>query len=641
MATSGRIETSRANNTNFYVQWQLAGQSVGGNYSDVNWQAGINMSANTYWYSNSIRIDDGHVNGAGIGNGTWSNINGTGDKQLRSGTVRIYHNGDGTKNFGAYINGWLYANGNRTASGSWDLPNIPRHAVLNSAPNFNDTSNPTINYSNPAGTAVDAFLETAGYSGAVAPRNLGSGGGGNYTFTLTEAERDTLRARTPNSTTRTVRFVIHDRLGGSDSWSWIDRTLTIVDGEPVFSDFTYKDNTPATVTVTGNDQILVQGKSTLRATVSTANKMVAQKSATEVSYTASFDGSVDTEPYSASAAVDLDIATVAGAGVKTLTVRATDSRGKQTAVNKDITVVPYDPPVLNIEAARLNNFENATTLKIGGTFSRLTIGGTDKNAITTGTLQYRTRQDGGAWNSWVTKAFTAGVGTFSTVDTNLSLVNSSAWDIEVKVSDKLETTTASVSVGRGIPLMHISDNLEAVGINRMPTAGRALDVTGKIFSNDKEVAPLENIYKFKAHRTTSQSFGDGVRTTAVFNTELFDTNNNYDPATGIYTVPVTGYYQVSVKTRLEITGSGSVSNRWLWEANVRLIQNSTTIDEDKMYTYADGRVSSYDAKLNDIYFLTQGDTLRAHIFADTSDSTAYIFGGAREQSSFSARLVSI
>lgn len=493
MATSGRIETSRANNTNFYVQWQLAGQSVSGNYSDVNWQAGINMSANTYWYSNAIRIDDGHVNGAGIGNGTWSNINGTGDKQLRSGTVRIYHNADGSKWFDAYINGWLYGNGNRSTSGGWDLPTIPRasqpsvNSWPNNSPNVNVPSTVTIH----TNRASSGFTHNAVINAGSFSKNLGGGIASNVTWAMTEADIAAITAAMPNAMSLNGTVTLTTWNGGT----WIGEktapiTFNIPAGtvSPIFTDFEYQDTNATTAGVTGDNQVLVQGKSTVRARVTVANKMTPQRSATATNYTASIDGSTDTQPFSSSANVDLTLASPAGSGAKTLAVTARDSRNQTTTVNKSVTVLPYAPPVVNATASRLNNFENATTLEISGEFSRLTIGSTDKNSITTGTLQYRTRQDGGTWNAWVTKAFTAGVGSFDTTDTNLSLVNSSTWDIEIKVSDKLETTTVSVSVDRGVPLVMFSDNLEGVGINRMPVSGRALDVTGAIYSDDKKVA---------------------------------------------------------------------------------------------------------------------------------------------------------
>lgn len=53
---------------------------------------------------------------------------------------------------------------------------------------------------------------------------------------------------------------------------------------------------------------------------------------------------------------------------------------------------------------------------------------------------------------------------------------------------------------------------------------------------------VSNPYKFSAYHNTTQSLATG--TVVGFNTELFDTNNNYD-GVNKYTAPVSGFYQVN------------------------------------------------------------------------------------------------
>jgi hypothetical protein len=133
-STSGRIETVLiAGNSKFYLQWQQSSQSTSGNYTRIKWQAGLWITNGGAWYSNAVKINAIDINGSRVSNGgTWSNISGNGDHQLLSGTVDIPHNSDGNKYFGAYISGWLYANGNYDASGGWNLTQIPRYAKITS-----------------------------------------------------------------------------------------------------------------------------------------------------------------------------------------------------------------------------------------------------------------------------------------------------------------------------------------------------------------------------------------------------------------------------------------------------------------------------------------------------------------------------
>lgn len=65
---------------------------------------------------------------------------------------------------------------------------------------------------------------------------------------------------------------------------------------------------------------------------------------------------------------------------------------------------------------------------------------------------------------------------------------------------------------------------------------------------------LYNPYKFFAYHNTTQSLGASVQVS--FNTEVFDTNNNF--ASSTYTAPVAGFYYF--KAQMYVTGSGSVFN---------------------------------------------------------------------------------
>lgn len=182
MATSGRINSGGGNSTYFYFQWQLAGQDVGGNYSVINWQAGINISGGAYWLSNAVKIYGTYINGGGnVGSGTWSNQSGNGDHQLLSGSYTIGHNGDGTKNFGASINGWLYGYGDYGTSGSWDLPQIPRYANITG---FYTSEVTDVGFK--INTVVDATCNFLQYSleDGVGWRDQYGGSFGSYGFTV-------------------------------------------------------------------------------------------------------------------------------------------------------------------------------------------------------------------------------------------------------------------------------------------------------------------------------------------------------------------------------------------------------------------------------------------------------------------------
>lgn len=490
MATSGTILSGYATTSRFYLNWQIATQDIANNRTLINWQAGINIEGGYYWGSNAVRIDGVNINGSGnLGSGTWSNLSGPGNRQLLSGSIWIDHNSDGNKSFGASIAGWFYSDGNRSASGSWALPTIPRNSqVTTNASNYT-LGDPVVIYTN---------RKSDSFSHGITIRQNNAGGtviktiysvGSSYTWTPTAGEITTMEAMIPNSNALTIYINQHNDQVNADSAVAI--TLNLTAANPTFTTFTYKDSNTAVATITGNDQVLVKGKSTLQVDVIAANKMTAIKSSTASHYAFGFDGTSVQANYSASTTVIGSFANVTTIGNRTILVSAYDSRNNSTTVTQPVTVYDYSVPTIVTTLVRLNNFDTDTTISISGTYSILTIGGTNKNILTTGTLQYRYKEDGGVFGSWVTKTFTANTtaGTFTVTDFVVSLDNTKKYDFEFHIDDKFGTVTTTTFVDVGTPIMFVGKNgsTGAIGVNKMPTNG-ALDVVGDIYSNGLKVS---------------------------------------------------------------------------------------------------------------------------------------------------------
>lgn len=231
---------------------------------------------------------------------------------------------------------------------------------------------------------------------------------------------------------------------------------------PTFNNFTYKDTNTKVTAVTGNDQILVKGLSTLQLTISSANKMVTKNSATGNKYIATIDTLNKSVNYSTSD-INLTVGTVVNAGTKRLNVTAYDSRNISKNVYKDITVYDYGRPNINIDVSRLNNFEAETTFKVSGTYSRLTIGGTDKNTIKY--VEYRYRETNGTWSTWTPLSTTVTSGKFTCSNVILSLDNTKSFEFEVQVFDNLNSYQASSTLDIGEAIFFISSNKKSCYVN--------------------------------------------------------------------------------------------------------------------------------------------------------------------------------
>lgn len=98
-----------------------------------------------------------------------------------------------------------------------------------------------------------------------------------------------------------------------------------------------------------------------------------------------------------------------------------------------------------------------------------------------------------------------------------------------------------------------TNNLAAGAVTAADLASDAV-TTGKVL--DGAVTPVKqsNPYKFAAYKSGTFTPGTGA-TVVVFNNEDYDTNGNYDTATGIYTAPVSGYYHFDAHMHTNVIGA--------------------------------------------------------------------------------------
>ena len=380
---------------------------------------------------------------------------GAGATTLISGTKTIYHNNDGSRSFSASCSaGFVYNTINVSGSGSWALDKIERFATITGCSgDRTDEQDFTFNFSNPGSLSVSFKLELPdlGYDPLFARENVTSAGSGTYTMELTDTERETLLDAMKNSKSTKLRYTVYSQIGGEYNYSYQDATLSIAGGAPTFSDFTYKDIDEVATALTSDNQKLIQSISTLQVEVT---KATANKGATISGYTISISGASEFN------AGDLDSSpgkfthTLASSdqiqsGLQTLSVRATDSRGNFTVINKNVQVLPYTQPSITVSAERAGGFEDETTMKIKGSISLINDGDENLNAVKA--LWYRTRKQGES--EWGDPQYLdnfeldAESGEVSVQDKVISLDNSYAWDIEAGIADKIIYLSAGLDGG--------------------------------------------------------------------------------------------------------------------------------------------------------------------------------------------------
>lgn len=400
-------------------------------------------------------------------------------------TLNITHNQNGSKTI--YVSS--YINHSRFDSNSQgfnvNLTNIPRGATITNAPNFTDTGNPTITYSNTAGSQVSslqACISLTGSNDDIAYRNIPINGT-NYTFNLTQAERNILLNATSGKT-RTVYFYIKTVLSGNTFYSNKAVTFSVVNANPTIGSISYADVNSSITAITGNNQWIVRNKSTLQITLT---NLTALKGATLSSATVNINGVVKSFSGisgSSLSSANLNFGTINVSSNINATIILTDSRGFSSTYTKAITVLNYETPYATINLARRNNFYTQCDLLVDCTFSSLN----NTNSIT---IQYQTK-----------KVSDSSYGALTTiqnnVETTINLDNSYQWNVKIVITDALGSSVNYVLfVDKGIPLFFVDKDKNSIGINCFPENDESLEVNGFIVGgvvlceNTKETANVK------------------------------------------------------------------------------------------------------------------------------------------------------
>ena len=384
---------------------------------------------------------------------------------IGSVTFDVPHDDDGSKTVN--INAVLTNDVNPTyasANGNMKLTDIPRKAKIVAATNFNDEENPRITYSNPAGSSVTSLQLCISLTGAnddIEYRNI-SKTGTVCTFALSNDNREFLRNVAKNTNSLNVQFVLKTVIGNNTFYDSITKTMTIINANPEFTTFSYKDINSKVSNLLGNNQLLVKGLSNLEVTILANDKMIAKKEATPKNYIATIDNINKNIDYITTDIIET-LGTINTFGTKKLSIRAYDSRNNSVLVEKDVFIYEYDKPVINSTIKRLNNFENETTLKVDGLFSSLIVDDAEKNGIVN--AQYRYKEYNGDWKDWNDLTVTLEGNKYKCNDIILSLDNTKSFDFEVKVIDKLTENINILTVDVGKPIFFISSNERKCYIN--------------------------------------------------------------------------------------------------------------------------------------------------------------------------------
>lgn len=494
MATSGNFLTSPSGQGggNYYDRmiyewWRTGwGRSGGVGYHNVSYQLKSYGGNTGYW----INFWQGSMNTDGTGH-TFAS-----PTQVYSGGATVfgpysktmYTDSAGNRSFSASAQGGVYYNTiNTSGSGSWSLDNIPMYGSIQSVtPNTGLTDETT--------SIVVDYLKYTGIATLWFRLDLINNTDTTYKIT-NPADPYTwsgfatwLRTSMVNTNSTTLYILYGDDLDSSGTVDNYQAALTYPitikndtgQANPTFTDFTFQDTNATTSSITGNNQVLIQGKSTLEATVSTANKATANKNANMSSYTFTIGSYTSSSAWSNVSNVVKSIGTVSDVtGTQNLSVTAVDSRTNAKTVTKSLTILPYASPafVPSLTVKYTNSYDTSSGITVTAsgntiaTISPLTLSGNDKNSVNgTSGVQFDVSKSNNTsyTGSWVNVATSRTSGSTDITATlanigssilskinGLTADNTVRWYIKFKIVDALETQYYETFIDIGKPIFRI------------------------------------------------------------------------------------------------------------------------------------------------------------------------------------------
>ena len=377
------------------------------------------------------------------------------------------------------------------------------YAKLTSVPNVNIGSSQKIVWTNPNNATTSLKLCKTNNSQII---SYGTVTGTTKTVTPTAS---TIYALTPNSNTYKARYIITTTQNGKTYTHSKDFTFNVTNSNPTFNNFTYVDSNSSTVKLTGNNQYLIKKHSSVKATISTANKATAKNSATMKTYRLSVGTKTKDARYSSSANVSIELTNIDN---NTIIVYAIDSRNNSTS--KSIVAAKYityeDINIKNITLTRSDGgVGQKVTLKYNGYIWNSSFG-TTNNAITSIKYQYK-KTNSSTWIDGKT-ALTpvlSGNAYSQTIEIQGDLAGEgfareNSYNFRIIINDKLSSYTKEVVMTSGIPLYAYARNGIAILMPYDNSIDAALQVSGNVKA-DKFIGNLEGVadrIKINARNTT-------------------------------------------------------------------------------------------------------------------------------------------
>ncbi len=241
---------------------------------------------------------------------------------------------------------------------------------------------------------------------------------------------------------------------------------------PTINAFDYVDGNDAVVAVTGDNTQIVQNESILQARFhpATANYGAGGITSYILECNGISKGGYDAGTY--------EFGIIDSSRDVELKLTAYDSRGLSASKTITVKMVAYEMPKATVDLRRLNNYEDETYLTVDGSVSSVL----GKNTMT---IQYRYRLSSGSYGSFATIGDRA-TQTLSLDKNNIYIFNVVVTDIFGSKFDK------EYRLEKGVFPLFIDTEKNSVGINKLPSKEKALELDGLLVTHARDTIQAES-----------------------------------------------------------------------------------------------------------------------------------------------------
>ncbi len=298
----------------------------------------------------------------------------------------IQHNNDGSSPTKSIYTGW-YATFGGTGEiyAEIQMPKIARIPTITLADSFNDESDPTIEFTNPASFVIKPSLDfyyTTDTTKALHSITRDIGITSPYTFEISDEERKELRNKLNDKKEYVVRYNLntYDENDKHIEKTSVDRTFTFINAEPTFTS-SFEETDEKVINVLGTSAAkIIKNASKVKTTINPSAKKGATIKSVEIIHGAS-DVVLTDKPYEQ----------VLTALTETFEVVVTDSRGYVVSETIIKGLIDYSPiEISQYSFKRVNPTSSDIELNANVKYMQQTFN-TTKN---TPTLQWKLGVDG-------------------------------------------------------------------------------------------------------------------------------------------------------------------------------------------------------------------------------------------------------